>query len=255
MEASIYLKDNHISGEIKVIKDKNHEIHVAESSISKLISGRHNNIILDSKEIIIENINSVLFSMCFSSRYIRTDMYDNKKYDTDDDFKTEYLWGIQNMYNIPAGAVFYHNSNKLLFDCTNIEFMMTYDIISFKYTNIDKTKIYKVKRSNGDIQPCILINNGGLFIKDDELRIINTFNKDKNIELESPYLGEYQKGITINDFIELNNINIEITIPFFSDIIIESVEPLMKEVLMYYNDKLNNYKEKLIKYENIILIN
>ena len=101
MESSIYLKDNHFSGEIKVKKDKNNEIHVVESNLSKIISGRQNYIVLDSKSNILSKIKSVIFSMCFTSRYMGTDMYDNKVYEYDDeDFKTEYLWGIQNMYNI-----------------------------------------------------------------------------------------------------------------------------------------------------------
>jgi hypothetical protein len=248
-KASILINDNHLIGEIIVENDIDNNIHVSESTISKVISGRRNTLVLDSCQKIISQIKSVLIGMCFTSRFMGTDMYDNCIYsDYDDEFKSEYLYGIQNRYNIPAGIILYHIKNKVLFDCTNIEFMINESVISFKFTDLDINKKYIVKRSNGDIQDCILIFNGGLFIKDERLKIINTFNTNKDDDLMSPYLGDLQKGIDLIDFLNLNNLIITINIPFFDTKIIEKCDSIMKEVLLYYNSKLDDFEEKLKKY-------
>ena len=248
-KASIIITDNYLAGEIIVEKDKNNNIHVGESNISKIISGRRNTIVLDSCQTIIDQIKSVLIGMCFTSRFMGTDMYDNCIYsDYDVEFKSQYLYGIQNRYNIPAGIVFYHNKNRVLFDCTNIEFMINESIISFKFTDLDIKKKYTVKRSNGDIQDAILIFNGGLFIKDERIKIINTFNTNKDDVLMSPYLGDLQKGIDLIDFLTINNLNITITLPFFDDDDIQSSNNIVKEVLLYYNDKLVDFKQQIEKY-------
>tara|TARA_B110001469_G_C9619801_1_gene308785 strand:+ start:481 stop:1263 length:783 start_codon:yes stop_codon:yes gene_type:complete len=248
-KASIIIADKYLAGEIIVDKDKHNNIHVAESNISKIISGRRNTIVLDSCQSILSQIKSVLIGMCFTSRFIGTDMYDNCIYsDYDVEFKSQYLYGIQNIYNIPAGIVFYHTKNKLLFDCTNIEFMINESIISFKFTDLDIKKKYTVKRSNGDTQDAILIFNGGVSIKDDRLKIINTFNTNKEDELMSPYLGDLQKGIDLIDFLNINNLNITITLPFFDDDDIQSSNSTVKEVLLYYNDKLSDFKQRIDTY-------
>jgi len=248
-KASIIITDKYLAGEIIVEKDKHNNIQVSESNISKIISGRRNTLVLDSCQKIISQIKSVLIGLCFTSRFMGTDMYDNCIYsDYDDEFKSQYLYGIQNKYNIPAGVIFYHIKNKVLFDCTNIEFMINECIISFKFTDLDITKKYIVKRSNGDIQDCILVFNGGLFIKDDRLKIINTFNTNKEDELMSPYLGDLQKGIDLIDFLTINNLNITITLPLFEDSYIQSSNNVIKELLLYYNNNLLYFKQTIEKY-------
>jgi len=246
-KASIIITDNYLAGEIIVEKDKHNNIQVAESNISKIISGRRNTLVLDSCQKIINQIKSVLIGMCFTSRFMGTDMYDNIIYNDDPELKSEYLYGIQNRYNIPAGIILYHIKNKVLFDCTNIEFMINESIISFKFTDLDIKKKYIVKRSNGDIQDCILIFNGGVFIKDERLKIINTFNTNKDDDLMSPYLGDLQKGIDLIDFLNLNNLIITINLPFFDTKIIDTCDSVMRGVLIYYNDKLLDFKQKIEK--------
>ena len=50
-------------------------------------------------------------------------------------------------------------------------------IIPFTYTNISDEKVYKVKRSNGDVRDSVLINNGAVTTNsnNNELYILNSF--------------------------------------------------------------------------------
>ena len=246
--ASIIIKDKYLVGEILIKKDNN-KIDVIESNISKVISGRRNIITLNTVQKILDQIKCVLSGMCFTSRFIGTDMYDNIIYD-DIELKNEYIYGIQTIYYIPAGIVFYHMKNRLLFECTNIEFMINESIISFKFTDIDITKKYLIKRTNGDIQDAILVFNGGLLIHNDRIKIINSFNTNKDHELIYPYLGDLQKSIYLDDFLNINELTITISLPYFELSVIESCNDNLKAVLIYYNNKLNDFKNKLKHYIN-----
>lgn len=249
-KSSIYLSQNNLAGEIILEKKPNNDIMVAHSNISNIIANRHNEVInFSSYKEIIEKIQSIIFSMCFTSRYVGMDMFDNKMYNNyDKDFKQVYIYGIQNMYDVPAGILFYHISNELLFQCTNIEFMISEFIIPFNFTNISTKNIYLVKRASGDIQDTCLLKNGGIFLKDDILRITNNFSSNKDEKIDPGILNDFQKAVYLDDFLELNNLKLEINLPYFSEKVINKEIPIIQDLLHYYNTKLKEFSSKLDKY-------
>jgi hypothetical protein len=173
-------------------------------------------------------------------------MYDNKVYDyNDEEFKEQYVYGIQDKYDIPAGIVMYHKSNELLFECTNIEFMIQENIISFKYTNINNN-IYLVNRADCSIQDTCIIPNGGIYIKNDSLRINNNFSSNSNDTLNPGVLNDLQKSVKLIEFLDVNNVKLEVTLPYFTNDVIKSCDAHIKEVLRYYNNKLDDFS-KFIK--------
>jgi len=245
MSSSLIVSTDNLVGQIKLEKHDNNVI-VGESNISKVISNRDNDVIIfNSSETVINKIKEVLICVGFTSRYIGKDMYDNKLYNyRDDDFKQAYIYGIQDKYDIPAGIVMYHISNELLFQITNIEFMITNKIISFKYTNIEN-KIYLVKRSDGSLQDTCIIPNGGLYLKNDSLRINNNFSSEPREKLNPGVLNDYQKSVHVTEFCDINKFKIDVKLPYFSDSLIESQVVHMKEVLTYYNTKLSYFSKFL----------
>lgn len=256
---SIIIANDKISGEIKLNKNKN-KVDVIESSISKLISNRNSieTNFLDFNEI-VKSINVVISSMCFSSRLINVDMFTNKKYDDDNAIISKYIYGIANIYSIPHGIVLYHESNELLFICTNIQFMINENIIPFQYTNIDKSKIYKVKRTDGTIQDTTLIQNGGLFFleKEKKIKIINSFCSNVQEQINPLYSGDLQKGVLLDNFMEINKLtNIKINIPYLSKEIKNEYSKPYSDLVDYYNKELDIFVEKIKEYNitNIDLI-
>jgi hypothetical protein len=249
-KSSIFLSQNNLAGEIILEKKPNNKIMVGHSNISNIIAQRSTDVInFTSYEQIIEKIQSIIFSMCFTSRYIGMDMYDNKKYNEyEKDFKNIYIYGIQNIYDVPAGIVFYHESNELLFQCTNIEFMISEFIIPFNFTNIPANKIYLVKRSNGDIQDTCLLKNGGIFLKDDILRITNNFSSSKDEKLNPGILNDFQKAVYLDEFLKLNDLIFKVNLPYFSEKVINREIPIIQDLLNYYNTKLKEFSSKLEKY-------
>ena len=249
-KSSIFLSQDNLAGEIIIEKTPTDEIIVKQSNISKIIAQRSNDVInFNSYEEILQQIKSVIFSMCFTSRFVGMDMYDNKKYNEyDPDFNTIYIYGIQNIYDVPAGIVYYHKSNELLFQCTNIEFMISEFIIPFKFTNIPSNKIYLVKRSNGDIQDTCLLKNGGIFLRDDILRITNNFSSSKDEKLNPGILNDFQKAVYLDEFLKLNDLIFKVNLPYFSEKVINKEIPIIQDLLHYYNTKLKDFSSKLEKY-------
>ena len=249
-KSSIFLSQDNLAGEIIIEKTPTDEIIVKQSNISKIIAQRSNDVInFNSYEEILQQIKSVIFSMCFTSRFVGMDMYDNKKYNEyDPDFNTIYIYGIQNIYDVPAGIVYYHKSNELLFQCTNIEFMISEWIIPFKFTNIKIKQIYLVKRANGDIQDTCILTNGGIFLKDEILRITNNFSSNKDEKLNPAILNDFQKAVHLDEFLELNNLELEINLPYFNETIIRSEIPIVQDLLRYYNTKLKEFSSNIEKY-------
>jgi hypothetical protein len=245
MSASLIVESDYLVGQIKLEKQDG-KVIVGESNISKVIANRDNDIIIfNNSQEIIYKIKEVIVCLGFTSRYIGKDMYDNKLYDyRNDEFKEKYVYGIQDKYDVPAGVVMFHTSNDLLFECTNIEFMINETIISFKYTNI-KNKIYLVKRSDGSLQDTCIIPNGGLYLKNDSLRINNNFSSEPREKLNPGVLNDYQKSVHVKEFCEVNDIKIDVKLPYFSDSVIESQEEHMREVLTYYNNKLSYFSKFL----------
>ena len=245
-KGSIVISQDHIAGEIILEKDHDNSIIVKESNISSIIRNNKPRLIeyTDYMEI-VNKIKQIVGSMCFSSRYSGMDMYDNKYYDNyDPNFTSNYILGIESLYNKPNGDVFYHIYNTILFECTNIEFIMMENIISFKYTNIDINKIYLIKRSSGDIQNTCIINNGGIFFDKGVLKIQNEFASNKDD------INDLKKTIDLESFLELNNIKLEIHLPYFTENIIDNYKDniLIQLLLLYYNDKLKHYSNKIKQY-------
>jgi hypothetical protein len=245
MSASLIVSTDNLVGQIKLEKH-GAKVIVGESNISKVIANRDNDVIMfSSSDEVLDKLKEVLMCVGFTSRYVGKDMYDNKIYDyRDEAFKQAYIYGIQDKYDVPAGIVMYHVSNEILFQCTNIEFMITNKIISFKYTNI-KNKIYLVKRSDGSLQDTCIIPNGGLYLKNDSLRINHNFSSEPREKLNPGVLNDYQKSVHVIEFCEVNDIKIDIKLPYFNDSVIESQEEHMREVLTYYNTKLRNFSKFL----------
>jgi hypothetical protein len=243
MSASLIVESDYLVGKIKLEKQDG-KVIVGESNISKVITNRDNDVIIfNNSQEVISKIKETLICVGFTSRYVGKDMYDNKLYDyRDDDFKEIYIYGIQDKYDIPAGVVMFYKSNQLLFDCTNIEFMINEKIISFKYTNI-KNKIYLVKRSDGSLQDTCIIHNGGLYLKNDSLRITHNFSSEPEEKLNPGVLNDYQKSVHVTEFCDVNDIKIEVKLPYFSDSVIDLEEEHMKEVLIYYNTKLRHFSK------------
>jgi len=245
-KGSIVISQDHIAGEIILEKDHDNSIIIKESNISSIIRNNKPRLIeyTDYMEI-VNKIKQIVGSMCFSSRYSGMDMYDNKYYDNyDPNFTSNYILGIESLYNKPNGDVFYHIYNTILFECTNIEFIMMENIISFKYTNIDINKIYLIKRSSGDIQNTCIINNGGIFFDKGVLKIQNEFASNKDD------INDLKKTIDLESFLELNNIKLEIHLPYFTENIIDNYKDniLIQLLLRYYNDKLKHYSNKIKQY-------
>ena len=242
---SFYVSKDNLCGQVIVEKNDNNDIIVKESLISKLIAGRpRNEEIFNSSQEIINKIKDILVGMCFTSRYMGMDMYTNKIYEEKSpDFYNKYIYGIHNIYSLPAGIVMFHKSSDILFKCTNIEFMIEYNIIPFKYTNIYQ-KIYLIKRSSGEVQNACILNNGGIYFKNNILYISNNFSSNKHEILHPKVLNEFQKAVLLKDFLELNNIKLEITLPYFDNDTINSQTNILQEVLHYYNDKLKEFGRK-----------
>lgn len=241
----------HISGEIKIQKN-NGKVNVIESATSQFITNRIKDYSLNSLEEIKECIESVLAGMCFTSRFIGKDMFTGEVYNENDkDLISIYLNGIQAIYDIPGGIIIYHKDNQYLFDCLVIEFMFQDNIIPFCYTNISEDKIYQVKRSDGSVQNCSIKNNGGLVIHEDKVRISTYFYEDTTLEMLPGYSGDLVKGVNVNDFVKLNNIELSLNLPYFTKEQIDGSSDLQKQLFNYYNSKLDKLTEKI----NLIIKN
>jgi hypothetical protein len=255
MSSALIVEDNNLLGKI-ILKKHGNDIIVGESNISKIIANRVDDIItFSNSQDILNKIKGVIICLGFSSRYVGKDMYDNKVYNFNDkEFNETYVYGIQDKYDIPAGIVMYHKSNKLLFECTNIEFMIQEHIISFKYTNINNN-IYLVNRADGSIQDTCIIPNGGVYIKNDSLRINNNFSSDSNESLNPGVLNDLQKSVKLSEFLDVNKIKLEVKLPYFTKSIIESQDEHIKEVLCYYNSKLDEFSKFITdKYGDLLNI-
>ena len=255
MSSSLIVESDNIVGKI-ILEKHGNDVIVGESNISKIIANRDNDIItFTNSQEILNKIKEVIICVGFTSRYVGKDMYDNKLYDYRiDDFIQKYIYGIQDKYDIPAGIVMFHKSNQLLFDCTNIEFMLQENKISLKYTNIEN-KVYLVKRSDGSIQDTCIISNGSIYIKDDTLRINNNFSSEPREKLNSGVLNDLQKSVHVTEFCEVNNIKLEIKLPYFKKSIIDLQEEHIREVLRYYNEKLSKFSKFLTeKFDDLIIL-
>ena len=85
MSASLFLENNNFCGQIKIEKNEDGVTVRESSNFSKLISGRDQKIPLDSLYNIIAVIKSVVGEMCFTSRFIDTDMFTKETYSEDNE--------------------------------------------------------------------------------------------------------------------------------------------------------------------------
>ena len=126
--------------------------------------------------------------------------------------------------------------------------------ISLKYTNLEN-KVYLVKRSDGSIQDTCIISNGSIYLKDDTLRINNNFSSEPREKLNPGVLNDLQKSVHVTEFCEVNNIKLEIKLPYFKQSIIDLQEEHIREVLRYYNEKLSKFSKFLTeKYGDLIIL-
>jgi hypothetical protein len=189
---------------------------------------------LSTFDSIIDSINSVIFKTMFSSKRVGVDEYsgicyiqeysdveiDEEKILEDDNLiKCDRIIGCGTFLNIPGGMVIYHHSNQIIFDYTNIEYMFHRVSIPIIFTNLSTSKIYKIKRSNGEIHNCIIDKSESLKISvsRDQISISLHFPLIP-LENESDSINntEYDmiKTIMLEEFLILNQISqFVITIP------------------------------------------
>ena len=254
MSASLYVSDEskHLGGQI-IVQKTDGKVTVSESNISKMLTGKVEPVgPKDTLEGLIESIEDVVAQMCFTSRFIGVDMFTKEKYpENSEDLVSNYMDGIQSIYEIPAGLVIYHKSNEHLYTCSVIELMIQDKIIPFTYTNICEEKIYKVRRSNGEIQDCVLINNGAITTNsgNNELYILNSFcdyeDYEAGVEIHPGCYSSLRKSVRISEFQKINSFKIEIKLPYFSEKDILEATPLNKELFYYYNKKLKEIETGL----------
>lgn len=148
----------------------------------------------------------------------------------------------------------FNQKNKLLYDCLEYQFHFDKFSIPIKYTDLDTTKTYKVKRSSGIIHNCFISNNYSIrFNKTNKKFVIeNHFNNNLNVKYSIKYNNEniYDliKSVLVVDFLELNEINkINIKIPLLKedDYDLNNLDisyELSKELIKYYNYEIKKYE-------------
>lgn len=249
--SSIILSKNNVSSQI-VIKKKENKVSVIESPTASLLLNKQQPIYTEftSCEQMIHRINNVLGMMGFSSRRIGVDMYDNKFYgENDKGFLTRYIDGIQSLYEIPAGIVYYHSSNELLYHFTIIQFMIDNNIIPFKYTNLDIDKIYKVERRDGTIQDCTIPRNGGIILNKENktVRLVNYFSSEKETKVDPIHSGDLCKSVHLDKFMKINELEtLKINVPFVDKE--EAETKSQEELIEHYNKELSLFLDKLRQY-------
>lgn len=173
-------------------------------------------------------------NFCHSSVYFSMRMM---KYDQtvgmfikDDDLFNYYIRGCGDLVEFPRGMILHSKENKSIAACVTLNFMKSHyyipleivDEIPVRQHNSLK-KIYKLKRTSGKIQNCILGNNHSIFLKSyynqnsegdlSNWRIRVLFNdiEDGNEEVDNKKLEvnntTYEKCICIKEFCELNDIS------------------------------------------------
>jgi len=272
---------DHIIGEIKPHNTDTNKLVMSQTArILLQYSESKDKKRLDTVENIRTKIQDVMYGTVYSSKRMGvdefTDIYYNSDSGGEDDeaednehfvsYKT--IDGSGNFVNYPGGGVIYHTSNNIMFDCLNIEYMIYKNIIPISSIDIDKNKVYNVKRSSGEINKCKIYSNSSLRIsKTHNTPLIYLTFRDDGIDPNESetYSIEREKEVLIRDFMELNDIpNITITKNFlkrgdynFPEDYFMSNE-LIDELISNYNTLLTDHiNEQIEKYycdfgENII---
>ena len=77
------------------------------------------------------------------------------------------------------------------------------------------------------------------------IRITNNFSSSKEEVLIPTNINGFQKSVLLDDFLKLNDIKLEIKMPYFDSQIINSSSNLMSKLLIYYNNKLKLFENRL----------
>ena len=147
-----------------------------------------------------------------------------------DDLFNYYIRGCGDFVEFPRGMILHSKENKSLAVCVTLNFMKYQYYIPLEF--IDEIpvrqhnslkKIYKLKRTSGKIQNCILGNNHSIFLKSSynqisegdlsnwRIRVLFNDIEDGNEEVDNKKLEvnntTYEKCICIKEFCELNDIS------------------------------------------------
>ena len=145
------------------------------------------------------------------------------------DLYNYYIIGCGDLVSFPRGMILYSKENWSLAACTTINCMIQeyyiqlqfIEELSVRQSNHCK-KIYKIKRTSGKIQNCILGNNHSLFLKErnnpinfsiwkirvlfnDIDEVVEGAEEEDNTKLEKNHTT-YEKCIDIDEFCKLNDI-------------------------------------------------
>ena len=180
------------------------------------------------KEIVELNDSFCKNTMFFSMRMMKYDQTVGM-FIKDSNLFNYQIIGCDDLVEFPRGMILHSKENINLAVCFTLNFMIHkyyiplefVDEIPIRQTNSLK-QIYKLKRTSGKIQNCILGNNHAIFLKStsnqiyDELsswRIRVLFNEvdDDSEEIDNKNLEDnittYEKCICIKEFCELNGIS------------------------------------------------
>ena len=61
-------------------------------------------------------------------------------------------------------------------------------------------------------------------------------------------LNNFQKVVFLEQFLELNDLKLEINLPYFSKSVINNEIPIIQDLLYHYNEQLNEFSTKIDKY-------
>lgn len=219
------LIDKNYVAPLMVVEEKDGVVHNVVVSACFDSSLRKSSI-FNKPEQLIEKINDTVNRVSyFCSKLVNIDEFTGKRYEDEDDIPIDELKKSPNGYlgcnkiigsstftNYNYGTIDYHSSNSLLFKYACLQFMLNNYSIPIEFTNLDDKKIYKFKRSSGDINLGMIKENSSLrFSKTLDCIVINIkFDPDINIEddVDSFYKSftYMEKSIPLKQFMELNDI-------------------------------------------------
>jgi len=172
-------------------------------------------------------IESVLSQMMFTGRFIGRCMFDGKDYD-DKKILGRYMVASETVYQKPGGMMLYAEENEILSHFADFEFILEHSLVPYENIWEDIDIRYKVlsnlniRRSSGKIQKALSpLFNGFRYSKtcqkmsvpmcfnnkdSDSVAHIKEYlkNGDTSKYFWNSHDTEMQKGVLLNDFLELN---------------------------------------------------
>jgi len=211
---------------------------------------------LSTLDNVLDRISSVIFKSHFSSKRMGVDEYSEQYYNCEDsdennDSSLSYniIYGCETFLLNPGGSIIYHPSNQVLFDYTNIEFMLLHKSIPIQYTNLSTSSVHNIKRSSGEIHSAIIKKQESIKISStrDKIVVMMHFPLEPIEEKEEKMnFGYYdmEKSILFNDFMDINQCcsPFIITIPEYVKEKDYQIDHIPKSVLQ----QLNDYYQKKI---------